>query len=965
METLKKYHYDAFISYRHTELDKMVAKKLHKMLETYKVPSTIARKTGKKKINRVFRDRDELPTSTNLAASIQEALENSEYLIVICSRETQKSQWVLKEIETFIKLHGQGKVLALLIDGEPYESFPKQLRFVHKQVINKYGNIEEKVIEVEPLAADIRAETKSQTIKILKTELLRLAAPILGCNYDDLKQRHRERFIKKVVTLSACISLFFIVFGTFSTWQAFRINQEHKNTLKSQSMYLSNISSNLLNEGDRKTAMLLALDALPKNVNYPDRPYVEDAEFSLSRAMAAYKSNNHFIGDMSLNHKKPVSNLQISNDGKKIITSCRDGYIYIWKTSDGKLISKFKQGCILASKSNQFFSKDGKNVIFLSEDGLTAKNIYSKKNIWNVKCDNITQIAMSNDGKKIAYIMNYINDCTNYKLIIRDSATGKQLSSISLGNKNDYYGIAFSNDTSKIAAVTDKNYISVINIHTSKEIYKLKLSYPYTSEVIFSPDDKMIVAASNYEDPKHPISNGKGILSIWNSADGKALYKLNINTSTIHNLTFTHDNSNILAFSEGSKVSVLNINFKNIFYSISHSGNVNSIVMLNGGLMCTSDSDGAVKFSTLGNGVESEEWQINQPNGISAMDIKNGIIAVGSSNSNAAYVYKTFNDPKIKYLAKYSSAINDGCFSKDGKFVLSYCDNENALHITNVKKAKNIGTIKQFSRPIGNAIFTDNDKYISVLCEDGYLSLWNYSNFKFIKKLNLNYSQSYNFRYKYSNDGSLIAAIQNKKINVFDTVKCKKILSVKTKNIADTIAFSSDNQKLCFSSGKNIYIVDKHNPNNVKLIKKLNQDVLSVNFSYDNNSIIVGLDDKSINFYNLKSTKLERTLSPVPSFSGFTSNLKKCFYSKDGSLLITIGEGNEADIWSTSDYKLLASLDCFIDMDKNEKNILASSYQNLMLIPRYDTDMLITEAKKQLKGRTLTHSEKEEYFISN
>ena len=129
--------YDAFISYRHTEPDKSIAEKLHKMLETYRVPSKIAKKIGKKKINRVFRDREELPTSSNLASSIEEALINSEYLIVICSPRTPQSKWVLKEIETFSKLHGHDKILALLVEGEPIESFPSNYVLLVKKLLMK------------------------------------------------------------------------------------------------------------------------------------------------------------------------------------------------------------------------------------------------------------------------------------------------------------------------------------------------------------------------------------------------------------------------------------------------------------------------------------------------------------------------------------------------------------------------------------------------------------------------------------------------------------------------------------------------------------------------------------------------------------------------------------------------------------------------------------------------------------
>ena len=42
----KEYRYDAFISYRHSELDSYVAENIHKYLETYKLPKNIQDKLG-------------------------------------------------------------------------------------------------------------------------------------------------------------------------------------------------------------------------------------------------------------------------------------------------------------------------------------------------------------------------------------------------------------------------------------------------------------------------------------------------------------------------------------------------------------------------------------------------------------------------------------------------------------------------------------------------------------------------------------------------------------------------------------------------------------------------------------------------------------------------------------------------------------------------------------------------------
>ena len=80
--------YDAFISYRHAPLDMEIAKKVHTGLETYHVPGAVQKKTGKKKIERVFRDQDELPIGSDLNENIAGALRESEYLVVICSPET-------------------------------------------------------------------------------------------------------------------------------------------------------------------------------------------------------------------------------------------------------------------------------------------------------------------------------------------------------------------------------------------------------------------------------------------------------------------------------------------------------------------------------------------------------------------------------------------------------------------------------------------------------------------------------------------------------------------------------------------------------------------------------------------------------------------------------------------------------------------------------------------------------------
>lgn len=77
-------YYGAFISYSHNERDTYIAKRLHFMLEHYRISRKIRFVSGKAHITRVFRDQEELTLSSDLPDDIKEALENSELLIVIC-----------------------------------------------------------------------------------------------------------------------------------------------------------------------------------------------------------------------------------------------------------------------------------------------------------------------------------------------------------------------------------------------------------------------------------------------------------------------------------------------------------------------------------------------------------------------------------------------------------------------------------------------------------------------------------------------------------------------------------------------------------------------------------------------------------------------------------------------------------------------------------------------------------------
>ena len=155
---MSDYKYKAFISYRHLEPDMQAAEKLQKLLESYKPPKNIAEKHEKW---RVFRDVSELQSSSDLSEDIKNAIENSEYLIVICSPEYNQSKWCLQELTRFRELHGNTNenIITLLVKGPPKEAFPELLTYTETKSVNDNGEEITVRTEVEPLAANITGDT--------------------------------------------------------------------------------------------------------------------------------------------------------------------------------------------------------------------------------------------------------------------------------------------------------------------------------------------------------------------------------------------------------------------------------------------------------------------------------------------------------------------------------------------------------------------------------------------------------------------------------------------------------------------------------------------------------------------------------------------------------------------------------------------------------------------------------------
>lgn len=112
------YQFDVFLSY--SRKDEEFGKKLEQALENFRLPKNI--KTSLISRNRlsVFRDKNDLvPTDTDYYQTIAGYLKRSGNLIVICSPNARRSQYVNQEIAAFLESHEPKRLIPVLLAGRP------------------------------------------------------------------------------------------------------------------------------------------------------------------------------------------------------------------------------------------------------------------------------------------------------------------------------------------------------------------------------------------------------------------------------------------------------------------------------------------------------------------------------------------------------------------------------------------------------------------------------------------------------------------------------------------------------------------------------------------------------------------------------------------------------------------------------------------------------------------------------
>ena len=210
------YKYYAFISY--SRKNSKGAAFLHRGLEHFKIPHQKVDPNllppHKKYLKPVFRDKRDLEVSEkNFSENLQNAIQNSRYLLVLCSVESAVSRWVNEEIKHFLETHENRYelIVPVILNGTPgsgdeSECLPEILR--KEEIINR--NLPSMIPDDEESRKEGWEDGVLQTISYM-----------LHVKRENLKESvdaEKIRFYKRCTTIAVLALVIFIGLTTWAVW---------------------------------------------------------------------------------------------------------------------------------------------------------------------------------------------------------------------------------------------------------------------------------------------------------------------------------------------------------------------------------------------------------------------------------------------------------------------------------------------------------------------------------------------------------------------------------------------------------------------------------------------------------------------------------------------------------------------------------------------------------------------------
>ncbi len=518
--------HDAFISY--SRKDRVFASLLEEALEAFSPPEI---GTIPQKHLNIFRDEEDF-TGTDYHKAVSKHLRDSRKLIVICTPAARASQYVNDEIRVFAETNGSDNIIPILLDG-----IPNNEAFSDHQAEKAFPDTLVEIIQM-PLAISYR-DFQPEKDKVSKGKFdsawFSLLANLYDIGRNEIEQRERKRQIRLRNYWLGGLGSVAIALLALSIWALIEKNTaniQRDEALRSQSVFLAQESRQQTESGKPDLGIKLALYALPRRLDQPDRPWIWSAEAALYKAIAQQKFKLT-LGGIRAGFGENLKRARVSPDGTRAVLDY-GLQAELWDLESGEMIQTFKADNDHSWISQIAFSPDGRilTIAYTTSGQMVYGgygSLYGDQSGMTVR-GSLIQVIGAHAGSMVhqfqvaGHDQNYLQFSPSGKILL--IATNEMLILVETSQWN-----------------ATKEYIKW---QGSEDITALVPPY---SHMVFNEDES-----------KFAISTEKGVIGFFDRITKLSGTIRNFENDIISGLQFLPNENSLMAIAIGSDVAVIDIN---------------------------------------------------------------------------------------------------------------------------------------------------------------------------------------------------------------------------------------------------------------------------------------------------------------------------------------------------------------------------------------------------------------------
>jgi WD40 repeat protein len=649
--------YQAFISYSHAA-DGRLAPHLQSALHRF------AKRWYKVRALRVFRDKTGLSATPALWPSIETAMAQSRFFVLMASPEAARSVWVQREVAWWLENRSSNSLLIVLTDGELVWS-SASAEFDWDRTTCLPGNLKDRFSQ-EPLYVDLRWAKTEANISLrnarFRAAVLDVAAPLHGRSKDELDGddiREHRRFIS-VAWVGAIILLISAIVSIWSARDATRSAElAQKRQLEAEQARTAADQARGLEAVARRQADAQRAEAerQARVAEEQKSEAVRQSEISLGRQLAAQSAllrteQASLLERSALLAIESMRRLQFSLEADQVLRQTLD----LLPRKGWKLVHS---GAVRSIS----FSPDGTRVVTGSEDGIIR--------LWDsattrvlAMCSHDGPVAdarFSPDGKNIAFAGR------SGDVRIWDAELVHQVGQFQAGP--DVRRLAFSPRGNRLATGEGDGSARIWEVPSGLEMIRVKHADVDVTQLVFSRDGRYLATAGG----QHQERNGNTTsvwndetIRIWDASDGRSIAEFT-HKGGARAASFSPDGKLVATAGSDNSARIWSLPSGQLIRALAHTGAVYASVFSPDGLsLATAGSDRLTHIWSVATGRETT--RLSDPNEVHLLEFSNdGRYLAGGSASGTLRVWDASTGREVLRIpGRYGTA--SLAFSKDGRY---------------------------------------------------------------------------------------------------------------------------------------------------------------------------------------------------------------------------------------------------------------------------------------------------------